>query len=43
MGGESTRFEIGVFPRHGKRAVFDGDAASIVDDSALTPFTPRTE
>jgi len=43
MGGESTNFEVGVFPRHGKRAIFDGDSAHIVDDGDLTPFTPRAK
>ncbi|MEP0958222.1 hypothetical protein [Microcoleus sp. FACHB-1515] len=38
VGGEKVRFDIGVFPRQGKRGIRDGDSAYLVDDSALQDF-----
>ena len=38
VGGEIVKVDIGTFPRHGKRAIRDGEAAYIVDDSSLTDF-----
>ena len=39
MGGESRELEIGEFPRHGKRAVFEkGKEAYVVDVASTTPF-----
>ena len=35
MGGEKVRFDVGVFPRLGKRAIRDGEEAHIVDESSL--------
>ena len=43
MGGERTGFEIGVFPRLGKRLVMSGSTAQFVDDAAFEPFVPRSE
>jgi uncharacterized cupin superfamily protein len=43
MGGERTGFEVGVFPRHGKRLIMDRDTAQFVDDADLKPFVPRTD
>lgn len=43
MGGERTGFEVGVFPRLGKRVIVEGSSAQFVDDSALEPFVPREE
>lgn len=42
MGGERRGFEIGEFPRHGKRAVFGASGAYIVDVGSTTPFVPRS-
>jgi len=42
MGGENRPLEIGEFPRHGKRAVFDkGSAPYLIDVAATKPFVPR--
>ncbi len=41
MGGERTGFEVGVFPRHGKRLIMEENSAYIVDDADLKPFEPR--
>jgi uncharacterized cupin superfamily protein len=38
MGGERTGFEIGEFPRHGKRGIFTRREAVIVDVKHLVPF-----
>ena len=38
MGGEKVRFDVGVFPRLGKRVIRDGEDAYIVDESALQEF-----
>jgi uncharacterized cupin superfamily protein len=39
MGGERHDVEIGEFPRHGKRAVFErGHDAYIVDVASTGPF-----
>ncbi|MEM8674465.1 MAG: cupin domain-containing protein [Cyanobacteria bacterium P01_G01_bin.67] len=38
VGGEKVDFDIGVFPRHGKRAIRDGEKAYIVDESSLQDF-----
>jgi uncharacterized cupin superfamily protein len=38
VGGEKVPLDIGVFPRHGKRAIRDGDKAYLVEDSALKNF-----
>ena len=43
MGGEHRDFEVGEFPRHGKKAIFDKNGPHIVDSDALQPFVPRTE
>jgi len=44
MGGESAAVEIGEFPRHRKRAIFErGSLAYIVDVDAVQPFLPRSE
>ncbi len=36
MGGERSGFDIGHFPRKGKRIIFHGDDIQAVDDSSLT-------
>ena len=41
MGGERRGFDIGEFPRLGKRVIFDRRGAWIVTDGALEPFTGR--
>ena len=41
MGGENSGFEIGEFPRLRKRAIFERDAAYIIDVDTATPFTSR--
>lgn len=38
MGGEKVRFDVGVFPRLGKRVIRDGEDAYIVDESSLQEF-----
>ncbi len=38
VGGEKVRFDVGVFPRLGKRAIRDGEEAYIVDESSLQDF-----
>lgn len=38
IGGEKVSFDIGVFPRLGKRAIRDGEEAYIVDESSLQSF-----
>ncbi|MBF2002797.1 MAG: cupin domain-containing protein [Synechococcales cyanobacterium C42_A2020_086] len=38
VGGEKVRFDVGVFPRLGKRAIRDGDTAYLVDDASLQEF-----
>ncbi len=43
MGGEKVRFDVGVFPRLGKRAIRDGEEAYIVDESSLQAFWPGKE
>lgn len=42
MGGENRALEIGEFPRHGKRAIFEkGSMAYFIDTEATKPFVPR--
>ena len=43
LGGEKVNFDIGVFPRHSKRAIRDGERAYIVDDSSLQDFWRENE
>ncbi len=43
VGGEKVNFDIGVFPRHGKRAIRDGEEAYIVDESSLQDFFSSKE
>jgi uncharacterized cupin superfamily protein len=45
MGGENREFEIGEFPRLGKRAIFEKATGSayIIDADAMQPFVPRTD
>jgi uncharacterized cupin superfamily protein len=45
MGGENREFEIGEFPRHKKRAIFDKATGSayIIDAEAAQLFAPRSE
>ena len=44
MGGENRPVEIGEFPRHGKRAVFEkGVMGYIVEVDKVEPFVPRSE
>lgn len=44
MGGENRPVEIGEFPRHHKRAIFEkGSLAYFVDADAVEPFMPRME
>ncbi|MDJ0620096.1 MAG: cupin domain-containing protein [Calothrix sp. MO_192.B10] len=43
VGGEKVNFDIGVFPRLGKRGIRDGDSAYIVDDSSLQDFWQSKE
>ena len=38
VGGEKVNFDVGVFPRHGKRAIRNGDTAYIIDESSLQDF-----
>ena len=38
VGGEKVNFDVGVFPRHGKRASRNGDTAYIIDESSLQDF-----
>lgn len=38
MGGERLPCDIGIFPRLGKRAIRDGEAAYYVEDEALQDF-----
>ena len=38
MGGEKVPCDMGIFPRHGKRAILEGNNAYIVDESALKNF-----
>ena len=38
VGGEVAKVDIGTFPRHGKRAIRDGETAYIVDEESLTDF-----
>ncbi len=38
VGGEKVHFDVGIFPRHGKRAIRDGEKAYIVDESSLQDF-----
>ena len=43
MGGENRPIEIGEFPRHGKRAIFEkAGNAYIIDVAAAQPFVPRS-
>ncbi len=35
---EIINFDVGVFPRHGKRAIRDGETAYIIDESSLQDF-----
>ena len=39
MGGEHGGFDIGNFPRVGKRVVFDGERIFQMEESALTPMS----
>jgi uncharacterized cupin superfamily protein len=41
MGGENREFEIGEFPRLGKRAIFEKSGAYILDVSSTVPFASR--
>ncbi len=43
VGGEKVNFDVGVFPRHGKRAIRDGEKAYIVDESSLQDFFSSEE
>lgn len=38
VGGEQISVDIGTFPRHGKRAILDGEHAYIVDEPNLKDF-----
>lgn len=38
MGGECAPFDMGIFPRHGKRVIREGDKAYTVEESALRDF-----
>lgn len=38
VGGEQVAVDVGHFPRHGKRAIREGDSAHLVDDAALQNF-----
>jgi len=38
VGGEKANLDMGMFPRHGKRAIRDGNQAYLVDESALNKF-----
>jgi len=43
MGGENREFEIGEFPRLGKRAIFEKSrAAYIIDVASPVPFESRS-
>jgi uncharacterized cupin superfamily protein len=39
MGGEHGGFDIGNFPRVGKRVIFDGERIFQMDERALTPMS----
>ncbi len=43
VGGEKVHFDVGIFPRHGKRAIRDGEKAYIVDESSLQDFFSSKE
>ncbi|MEL6402282.1 MAG: cupin domain-containing protein [Cyanobacteria bacterium J06626_4] len=38
IGGEAGRFDVGIFPRLGKRLIQDGESVYIFDESALQLF-----
>ncbi|MFB2934595.1 cupin domain-containing protein [Aerosakkonemataceae cyanobacterium BLCC-F154] len=38
VGGEKAAVDIGVFPRHNKRAIRDGEQAYLVEESAFQDF-----
>jgi uncharacterized cupin superfamily protein len=38
VGGEVVKVDLGTFPRHGKRAIRDGDNAYLVDAAAMNDF-----
>jgi len=35
MGGESSGYDIGHFPRLGRHLIFSGDQIEVVEDSAI--------
>jgi uncharacterized cupin superfamily protein len=39
MGGEHSSFDIGHFPRVGKRVIFDGERIQMIDEKALQPMS----
>jgi uncharacterized cupin superfamily protein len=39
MGGEQSGFDIGVFPRAGKRVLFAGDEIRMIDEAAFQPMS----
>ena len=39
MGGEHSGFDIGNFPRVGKRVLFDGEHIQMLDEKALIPMS----
>jgi uncharacterized cupin superfamily protein len=39
MGGEHSSFDIGHFPRVGKRVIFDGERIQMLDEKALQPMS----
>jgi len=41
MGGQRTAFEVGEFPRLGRKAVWDTSGGWIVATDATVPFAPR--
>ena len=39
MGGEHSGFDIGNFPRVGKRVIFEGERIRILDETGLMPMS----
>ena len=39
MGGESSGFDIGHFPRLGRHLIFSQSGIQAIEDDALTPMT----
>lgn len=39
MGGEHSSFDIGHFPRVGKRLIFDRERIQMIDEKALQPMS----